>query len=305
MRISLFNSNTYIHHTLAILFIIVLTLTSCEKEVHIDLGPTSAGLVVEGQIEQDRRPSVVLTQTIGFFSNVDFSTIQSNFVHNAVITVSDGTTTIPLIEVAKDTGNNSKFYIYQPDTSIATSRNFIGVIGRDYTLSITSAGKTYTATARIPQPIHIDSLTTMVPPTLPDRFPDAMNVFIHFKDPDTLGNYARYFTKRNSEPYYSSGLYSDLIRNGTVLNERIRPGYNTLRPDSSSSGIFFKGDTVTLKWASIDKGVYTFWNTFQFAEQAVGNPFATPINSQSNISNGALGVWSAYGSTIITIVIPK
>jgi hypothetical protein len=53
----------------------------------------------------------------------------------------------------------------------------------------------------------------------------------------------------------------------------------------------------------IDKGVYTFWNTYAFAQRAVGNPFSSPINVKTNISNGALGIWAGYGSSFDTLVV--
>jgi len=149
----------------------------------------------------------------------------------------------------------------------------------------------------------IDSLTTKPPIQTDPKYPTEVALFINFRDPDTIGNYAKYFTKRNSEPYFAGGTYSDEVTNAAPVNFPIFPGYNTQNPDSGWAKRFFVGDTVTVKWSSIDKGVYTFWETFQYATNVVGNPFASPINVQSNISNGALGVWAGYGSTNTTLII--
>jgi hypothetical protein len=74
---------------------------------------------------------------------------------------------------------------------------------------------------------------------------------------------------------------------------------------SDSTGYVFRGDTVTLKWSAIDRGVFNFYQTFEYAVGTVGNPFSSPINVQTNISGGALGIWAGYGSTYTTIVVPK
>jgi hypothetical protein len=143
-------------------------------------------------------------------------------------------------------------------------------------------------------------------------------MFANYTDPDTPGNYVRYFTARNPNPhlpmalfagqFLPSGLFSDEVVNGkTVSNIGLLAGYTNTGNDNQNRDsliYFFPGETVTLKWSEIDKGVYTFWNTMQFAQNAVGNPFASPINVKTNISNGALGIWAGYGSVNITKVVP-
>jgi len=284
-----------------LMFLFIIVFSSCEKEVHIDLGSVPPQLVVEGGIQQGLPPVVVLTTTISFFSSIDYSTLQNSFVHTADVTVSDGITTIKLKEYSLDTGNHNKFYLY----SIDTPYTFKGQIGKTYFLTINYNGKTYTSNTTIPPPMQLDSFSIVAPPVPSVKFPNAVTLYLHFKDPDTLGNYAKYYTKRNSEPYYSSSIYTDELNNGTAVSWYIDPGANLAMPDSSSTRRFYKGDTVAVKWCSIDRNVYKFWNTYEFAQNSIGNPFATPINAQSNISNGALGVWQGYGADTIAIIIPK
>jgi hypothetical protein len=290
---------------IALSFAFIYLLSSCEKEVHINLGNSAPRLVVEGEIFTGGPPIVTLTNSIGFFSSIDYSTIQNAFVHGAVITVSDGSQTITLKEYSLDTANNSKFFVYSADLSDPNAKNFVGQVGKYYTLNINYNGQTYSSITMVPPPIHIDSVTLNKLADPPARFPDAIGLVVHFKDPDTPGNYARYFTKRNSEPYYAGDIYDDEITNGAPVDWHIHPGTNLSMPDSESTFYFYKGDTVTVIWSSIDKGVFTFWNTFEYASAAVGNPFASPINTKSNITNNALGVWAGYGIDSATIIIPK
>ncbi len=295
--------NYYVKLFVAFLFIV--TLVSCQKVVHINLGTSPTQLVVQGAVETNVPPYVILTSTIGFFSNVDLTTLQNSFIHGANIQVSDGSNTITLKEYTIDTGSNNKFYIYTVDT---TNPNYmVGQVGKFYTLTITYNGTIYTSVTKIPNPKGTDTLWFGTPTFKNSKTPDsAMELFANYSDPDTAGNYVRYFTKRNNEDYYPSGIFTDDIVNGkTIKDIDLYAGYDdSLHANGDSLRYFYPGDTVTLKWCEIDKGVYDFWNSYDFASNAIGNPFSSPINLKTNITNGALGVWCGYGTVLKTVVVP-
>lgn len=286
---------------------IVFSLSSCQKEVHINLKSSDPKIVVQGEIETGQPPFVILTNTMSFFSKIDLSTVEKSFLHGATMTVSDGSKTINLKEYSFDTGGTSKFYIYSLDTSNILANLMLGQVGKSYTLTITYNGKTYNSVTTIPAPKGVDTAWFAAPEFMTKKTPkDAVELFVNYTDPDTPGNYVRYYTKKNSEQYYPAAIFSDEVVNGKkISNISLFAGYeNTANANGDSLRYFYPGDTVTLKWSEIDKGVYTFWNTFQFAVSAVGNPFSTPINVVSNISNGALGVWAGYGTSFKTLVVP-
>ncbi len=281
-----------------------LFFASCEKEVKINLTSTPPQLVVQGSIENGQPPFVVLTTTIGFFSNVNLSTIQNIFVHDAVVTVSDGTKTTTLKEYQVDTAGGNQFSVYSVDTS-NLSNILLGELGKGYTLKIVSKGVTYSAVTKIPEPKGLDTVWFGPPAFSRRKTPkNALEMFGNYSDPDTAGNYVRYFTKRNDEPYYAGALFSDQLVNGKkISNIDLFAGYaNSADVEVDSVIYFYPGDTIKLKWCEIDKGVYDFWNTFQFSLQSGGNPFSSPINIKSNVTNGALGVWAGYGTIITTLV---
>ncbi len=300
-------SNTRWSAFIAFFVIVIFTLTSCEKEVKINLPPSEQKVVVDGAIETGLPPYVILTSTISYFSTIDINTLQNSFLHDAVITVSDGNRTINLKEYSIDTGvNGNKFYFYSIDTSVKPY--FIGQVEKQYKLHIEYGGKTYESYTKIPTPTSLDSVTSVQPdpPFNRDKYPTARQIRIFFKDPDTTGNFVRYFTKKNSEPYFPglNSVYNDDIINGIAFQTTLELGY----PRSSSGGrdslgVGYPGDTVTLKWCAIDRHVYDFWSTYEFSLTTVGNPFSSPIQVKSNISNGAVGVWSGYGSVYKTLII--
>jgi len=284
----------------------ILLFGACEKQVSINLGSSPPIVVVQGQIQTGNPPVVMLTTTISFFSNINLATLESTFIHKAVVTVYDGSRTITLKEYALDTGANSKFYFYSIDTA-NLSNIMLGETGKFYTLKIVSNGNTYTSVTKIPNPKGIDSMWFGKPVYTNKNTPDsAFEIYVNYTDPDTPGNYVRTFTKRNSEPYYADGLFSDQVVNGLVIkNIDLYAGYlDSVNVKVDTLMYFYPGDTVTLNWCQIDKGVYDFWNTEIYANRAQGNPFASPINVKTNIEGGAIGIWAGYSNSFTTKIVP-
>jgi len=285
-----------------------LSILSCEKEVNLALPTTETQkLVVEGSIEINQPPLVYLTTSFGFFNKIDAELLANTFVHDAKIKVTDGSDTVDLIEFEFPIGDN-KIYFYSVDTANAQAMNFRGKAETFYTLLIQTGDKAYSAVTKIPNQIMLDSIWSEPANPAPEATPDASLVFIKYNDPDTIGNAVRIFTQVNSEPTYPAlgSVYNDEIINGTPIKIGVARGMSSNSTyNRDSTGYFFKGDTVTIKWSTIDQGVYKFWSTFSFAQNSTGNPFSSPINVQTNISGGALGVWAGYGSTTITHIIPK
>lgn len=281
----------------------LLAMASCEKEVSLDLGQGEPRLVVEGLIETGLPPVVILTQSFGFLEPIDPATLAENLVQGAVVTVSNGMETITLSE-----GVGGAFAgIYTVDT-LAGSPYFVGEEGRFYDLRIEWNGEIYEARTKIPYSVPIDSLYAQRPYFPPQDDPNARSLGIRFKDPDTLGNYWRYFTRLNQGPLLpgSNSVISDEYSNGTEIQSLIPIGVERGSSSGLDSAIYAQiGDTVLLKWAAIDRATYDFWNTYEFSLATVGSPFAAPIQVKTNLSNGALGIWAGYGTRYGTLVITE
>jgi hypothetical protein len=123
-------------------------------------------------------------------------------------------------------------------------------------------------------------------------------------DPPGLGNYIRYFTKKNKGAFLPgpTSVYDDAIIDGTTYEIQVDPGIDRNNLISSDSNFFRRGDTITLKLCNIDKPTYTFWSTWEFAQQSIGNPFSQPNKVIGNISNGALGAFCGYAVWYKTII---
>ena len=292
---------------MGLLLLLITAFSSCEKEVNIKLKPGSEKVVVEGTIEVGQPPFILLTKTIGFFSRIDENTLADIFLHDAVITVSNNSQTITLREYNLNFGG-APYYFYSIDSADAQSFNFKGAFGETYNLKITYNGKDYTSSTTIPYCKPLDSMWAKAPiaEELPEGQPNAMLLYARYTDPDTMGNRVRFFTKRNKEGFLTSlfSTYDDNLVNGTTVDIGISAGFNKSDSfDRSTYGYFFKGDTVIVKWSSIDKSVFDFWRTLEFSTLSTGNPFASPVEVSTNITGGALGVWAGYGSTYDTLII--
>lgn len=276
---------------------------ACEKDVSVALQHRADELVVEGKIENGGYPQVILTRSLDYFSRISPEQLQQSFVHDAKVTVSNGNRTMQLQEYAIDTAG-VRLYVYTVNMAqLATA--FRGRLNQQYTLKITVGGKSYQAVTTIP-PIGlvIDSMWWNKAKVEKDSSYARLQVRV--TDPPERGNYVRYFTKRNSEPFLPglNSVVDDQIVNGTTFDIPVDAGVNKNdKLDFDTYGFFRRGDTVTLKFCNIDKATYDFWRTLDFAYSSNGNPFSSPTLIQNNIP-GALGYWGGYAVTLKSIIIP-
>jgi Domain of unknown function (DUF4249) len=282
-----------------------ILLISCERKVDFKLDDVTPKLVVEATIENGQPPVVYLTKSQAYFSQIDLSTLASSFVRNAEVYVSNGTLTHRLKEYTIATGGGLNFYYYSIDSAnLATA--FTGELNKQYALRILTDGKEYTATTTIPAITkRIDSLYWKQAPG--SNPPGKVAVMIKATDPPGLGDYARYFTKRNQEIFYPglNSVFDDQIIDGSTYDIQVERGVERNGDVPEGYSFFDKGDTVTLKLCNIDKATYDFWRTMEFTYASVGNPFASPTKVSSNISNGGLGYFGGYAAQYRTIIIPR
>jgi hypothetical protein len=285
-------------------FFTIVILFSCEKDINFNLNESPSTLVVDAQIENGKPPMVILNRSLSFYSTLDIATLASSFVHDADVYISNGTLTHKLKEYSLPILPGLSAYYYSIDSN-SLSTAFEGVLNQGYDLRIVDGGKEYTSHTNITAlSVVPDSVWFKKAPFNPDTLKRIMMVKI--SDPPGVGNYIRYFTKSNGEPFYPgpNSIYSDEVFDGTTFEANLSKGYNKNDPPKMEDNFFKKGDTVTLKYCNIDKATYTFWNTWEFAFQAIGNPFSQPNKVLGNISGGALGAFCGYASWYRTFIIP-
>ena len=182
-----------------------------------------------------------------------------------------------------------------------------GEFGKNYTLKINYQNQSYSANTTIPLLTkRIDSIWWK--PL--KNYPDSPQVIMLAKvtDPPGLGNYIRYYTKENSGPFLPglNSVFDDQVVDGKTYSIQVDKGVDRNQPlDRANYGYFFKGDTATIKFCNIDKDSFTFWKTWEYAFQSIGNPFSSPGKVVGNVDHNALGAFCGYASQYKTIIIPK
>ncbi|MFH1321312.1 MAG: DUF4249 domain-containing protein [Bacteroidota bacterium] len=296
---------------------------SCEKDIEVDMPEAEQKIVIEGHIEPGLPPYVILTKTISYFNPTDISTFENLFVHDAVVKVSNGINIVTLTEICSNDTTLpdvfisiiSEFVSISPENLTAFNyciyttidQSIFGEVSKTYKLTVIAEGKTYTSTTRIPELVPLDSLWFEPQPT----FDSLGFIWTHLTDPDTAGNCYRWFAKRHGKdvnfiPPLGSAI-DDKFFNGKGFDFFYDRGSYPGSQDEDELDIetyFYKiGDTIVVKFCTIDKGHYEFWRNFEIAIMSDGNPFAAPTSIVTNIQGGCLGVWGGYGVTYDTLIV--
>lgn len=285
--------------------IVCFSLVSCERTVSFDLDEISPKLVVEGTIENGQPPIIYLSRSLNYFSQISPDMLANSFVRNAEVFVSNGNLTHKLKEYTLLLGSGYNAYYFSIDSAdLATA--FTGQLNTTYFLRILWEGKEYTATTRITNITRqIDSLFWKPAPA--GNPPEKVSVMIRATDPAGFGDYVRYFTKQNGDPFYPglNSVYDDQVIDGSTYEVQVERGILRTGSTPEAYSFFDRGDTVTLKLSNIDKATYDFWRTMEFTYASVGNPFSSPTKVMSNIKGGGLGYFGGYASQYRTIIIPQ
>jgi len=296
----------------------------------IELPDVPTELVVEGIIEQGQRPLIILTKTQSYFDPIDANTVNSLFVSGATITLNDGSIDFPLIEICTNSISDSILELVAGTIGISAADlqafNYcvytsfdaaaIGVVGKTYNLTIVSDGKTLTATTKIPEPVYFDSIWY----ELGDNQDSLGFIWVDMTDPDTIGNSYKWFAQRINHYTYGpeegnikdaqmiapfGAIFDDKFFNGLSFEfayNRGELGNYEGQDDEGPEERFFKnGDTVVVKFVSMDRPNYFYFRAMEDQWATNGSPFASPGNLPSNI-NGGLGVFTGYGAAFDTVI---
>jgi hypothetical protein len=305
-------------------FLCIVGLFACEKEFSPDLATTADDIVVEGYIEavpagrQAIPAYVLLTKAIPFFKEI--TSFSDTYVRGAEIWVSDGKDSTRLQEFCwKDLDSTTKKLAalnFGIDLdSVNANFNFCAyidfaqrvkpVVGKTYFLRIkTKEGTIMTAQTTIPRLVSIDTAAFIKPPgtNKNDSMAQMRPTIRDPKGPD----FYRYFTAVNGSSY--------LVRRNSVVDDGFFDGQKTTfnllntqpRPKNDppeNFGLFRRGDTVSIKYCTIDKAHFDFWSTLEFNSNN-GGPFASYTKVKHNIVGG-LGIWGGYAVSYYDAIVPK
>ncbi len=308
---------TFLFFAVSLIFII-----SCSKDVKIDIPGFEEQLVIDGRIDTDGFPIVMLSKSQDIYASTDLSAYLASFIYDATLSVSDGqnTTELQLFSISdlpEETQkrvaemlslefNEITFLPIQVYST--TDLSMKGEMGKDYTLTINWSGKYYSGTTSLLPTVSLDNLYWKA---------DLENInyglcWARLSDPPNTSNAYKWEPKNitiqsDGKPkdiifrHVDNPYFSDEFFDGLTFEFDTRyPEKDTSYPDGYKK-YYKKGDTAVIRFSRIDDNVFNFFDKKEAQQQSAGNPFATPVNAPSNISNGALGIWAGYSALYDTL----
>lgn len=263
---------------------------SCTEIVDIELDTTYTRLAVSGKITTDSlNHEIILTRTTDYFYNQP-----PPAVDDAIVSISFDDTIIFLQNVVERPG------LYRMEKA------YSGVPGTTYTLDISNVdidedgeNELYSAVSTMPEIKNADSIQ-----------------LVKFITPFFSGYQVALFSP---DPEGANWYNYKILRNNYLLNKRLSD--YTVQPDDFVNGNYIAGlpvgflndsdeeeavqpgDTVTLEINSISKAYYDFIVDAQ-SEIFGNNPLFSgpPANVSTNLSNGALGFFTAYSVDRVSVI---
>lgn len=306
-----------------IFIIFTVALGACTKEVTIELPEYTAALVVDGTIETNSNPIVLLSRSADIYASTDLAAYLANFILDADIKiVCDADTTvlqlysIPELPIATQKKLAEMLRLKNLNElqvlplMVYSSTELTGELNKTYELRIDYSEEIFYGSTTITEPTQLDSLYwKLEPETLEYGYSWAV-----LSDPGNQFDAYKWEVKRTN--IKSNGLPKDDIfkrARGGYFDDEYFDGltfeFSYENPMNRKDSTHLKeyrryyriGDTVVVKFSKMDADVFTFYDA-KFNQIAnSGNPFATPINAQSNMSGNALGVWAGYSPVYDTL----
>lgn len=259
----------------------VIFLASCDEPIKLDLDQTPSRIVIEGQVtDVPGRQFVRVTRSLDFYQSGDAERIST-----ATVKITDDTgESIDLVHNPNGSEDSVGYYV--------PTGNYLGVVGRVYTMTVVVDGVTYTGSDELFRVTTIDSIGYQT-----NRFRERdkpsdgkiWELLMYAKEPqDTEDNYLFKFYRNDSLIYTKeTDVY---IFNDYGIGERI---------DGVASPVYYApGDKARVEMYSISRDGYLFYNDLATIMNSDGGMFSPPpANPRSNITGGALGFFQVSSMT--------
>ena len=252
-----------------IIYITVLSfgLSSCKKIIDVDTDNAEAQIVIEGKItDQLVDQEIIISKSVGYNESGIYPKVS-------------GAT----VKVTDDRGSSYTFREKTPGVYVQAMR---GISGNTYKLNVSINGKTYMASSKMPNRVKLDSIGVVSNSFFGNERKTAAAFLL---DPANETNFYHFNLYVNN--LFSKRIYvnNDRLTNGNKL--RIQLYYEA--NDDDDDGLK-TGDKITIEAESTDSNIFDYWYALSQQSGRGPNQGTTPANPPSNISNGALGYFSAH-----------
>jgi hypothetical protein len=256
-----------------LLFIFLISsVFACYDVIEVDLDDANPRPVIDAQLFNEYRPAmVVLSKSTAFFGTPEFE-----FISDAEIELTD------------DLGNSVTFM--ETDSSGVYMANYNGSPGRAYSLKVTTDEGEYKAQSTMQESLRIDSLSVI---SLNQEFGipgEDLGLYCHFTNPPGQPDYLQFRLYKNFEPMPALYLMDDFYIDGRSFDFFFYSDFTEAN------------DTLIVEMLTMDANVYDYLYTLSEVAGSSGTGAGTPYNPNTNLSNGALGYFGAFGIDIAMII---
>jgi len=255
--------------------VVGLIFCGCEKTISLKYKGNTSRIIIEGEVTNVAGPYwVKISRSIGLTDTGSYPGIDT-----AVVSIND------------DAGNRE--VLVGQGNGMYRTFSLAGVEGRTYTLNVTIGEQVYTAQSRMPLRVPFDSIKVEKVRVTGDTQYNIIPVYI---DPAERGNNYRYVLTLNNRLVNQHFVQNDDVKSGFINTDRLEINDDDLK--------FKRGDSIRLEVQCIDKNVALYYTTLaQIADSGPGGG-TTPNNPPNNISNGALGLFSAHTTQTMSRTMP-
>ena len=300
---------------IAFLSLLVMGLSSCSKEVKIDIPGFEQQVVIDGSIETGTPAIIFLSNTRDIYAPTDINSYLSGFISGATVTVSNGSITDTLTEICTDNlpaGFESiaeEFFGLPIDQLVNlhlcayVSTGLVGEVGKTYTLKVIHNDKTYTSSTKIENPTALDNFFWKEQTNLPGYGFSWAKI----TDSPVMGDAYRWEVKNLGDLFYSKPFQpftDDRFYNGLTFEFSVENpmSFRDSTIEDQYRGYYKLGDTIVVKFSKLGKKEFQFFEKKYNQIYSGGNPFATPTNIPTNIEGGALGIWAGFSPWFDTLI---
>ncbi len=253
-------------YSIALMFILIAMLVSCEDVIDVEVPTASPRLVVEASINWEKG-TTGNNQTIKLSTSTPyFDTTIENAVTSATVKVTNVST-------------NTEYVFTNQNNGIYSITNFVPVIDDIYALEVVYNGETYTATETLKSVPEIN----MVEQSLEGGFDDdVLDVTIFFDDPADEENY--YLVRFLEEG--DSRLILETLSDEFVNGNEIDIFFEKDRDEEDDQEEFNPGDNVMITLVGISERFYNYSDLLIEQYDSGGDPFSTtPAEIKGNCIN--------------------
>jgi Domain of unknown function (DUF4249) len=257
-----------------VLLLPMLLVMACKKVVNVDLRDAKPQIVIEGNVtDAPGVYAVFITKSVGFSADNIFPPVT-----DAVVTITDSTAHVTDI-------------LRQADSGIYITEHIMGFSNHTYYLNVYEGNQVYAAHSTMPFKVPLDSISFAENIGFNNK--EEINAIANFQDPPGLGNYYQIQETVNGR------LIPDIF----VFEDRLSDGRYVEFPLYNDSSYLNTGDTLLLTMNCVDEDTYNYFNTL--INVTGGNNFqaVTPANPVTNLSNGALGYFSAHTTQQVSMLV--